>query len=200
MSFFFVWQTREFSVVASWVWGDVLGNKILVVSLTFFLNFNIVNYKSVFKRLNCYFFYFKIVLDWHDRSFHFDCSGRTSQLGTSSVNAGLIVQVGPASSARLQSTLVWLFKSDQPARHIFSQHWCDCSSRTSQLGTPSLKATYVVWMINASRLHAPGTDKLHPRSTRGRTEDRWPMGSSGSRINGLRIIRHRPISPTQWWL
>jgi len=63
-------------------------------------------------------------------------------------------------------------KSDQPARHVFSQRWFDCSSRTSHLGTPSLKATYMVWMISASRLHAPGTDKLHFHSTRGRTENR----------------------------
>jgi len=132
-----------------------------------------------------------------DRSFHFDCSSRTSQLDTSSVNAGLIVQVGPTSSARLQSTLVWLFKSDQPARHNAG---LIVQSRTSQLGTPSLKATYMVWMINASRPHAPVTDKLHSHSTRSRTEDRWPMGSSGSQVNGLRIIRRRPISPTHWWL
>jgi len=134
-----------------------------------------------------------------DRSFHFDWS-RDSQLGTSSVNAGLIIQVRPASSARLHLTLVWLFKSDRPARHVFSQRWVDCSSQTSQLGTPSLKATYMVWMINASRLHAPGMDKLHFHSTRGGTENRWPMGGSGSQVNGLRMIRHRPISPTHWWL
>jgi len=92
----------------------------------------------------------------------------------------LIVQVRPASSVRFQSTLVWLFKSGQPARHVFSQRWFDCSSQASQLGTssvnaglivqsqasqlgtPSLKATYLVRMINASRLHALARLHLRP--------------------------------------
>jgi len=109
------------------------------------------------------------------------------------------------------------WKSRQPARHVFNQRWFDCSSRTSQLGTssvnaglivqvkpassaPSLKTTYMVWMINAYRFHAPDTDKLHLHSTRDRTENRWPMGGSRPQVSGLRMIRHRPISPTHWWL
>ena len=55
-----------------------------------------------------------------DRPFHFDCS-----------------------------------KSDQPARHVFSQRWFDCSSRTSQLGTSSVNAGLIVQVGPASsaRLH-----------------------------------------------
>ena len=85
----------------------------------------------------------------------YDCSSQASQLGTSSVNTGLIVQVKPASSARLQSTLVWLFKSSQPPQHVFSQHWFDCSSHTSQLGTSSINTSLIVQVKSASsaRLH-----------------------------------------------
>jgi len=36
----------------------------------------------------------------------FDCSSQVSQLSTSSISTGLIVQVKPANSTRLQSPLV----------------------------------------------------------------------------------------------
>jgi len=39
------------------------------------------------------------------RQFPFDCSSQASQLSKSLVDAGLIVQVKPASSASLQSML-----------------------------------------------------------------------------------------------
>jgi len=67
----------------------------------------------------------------------------------------LTVQVKPASSARLQSTLVWLFKSSQPARHIFSQHWFDCSSQASQLSTSSVNTGLIVQVksVSSARLH-----------------------------------------------
>jgi len=62
------------------------------------------------------------------RSFPFDCSSRPAQLNTSSMNTELIVQVKAASSARLQATLDWLFKSSQPTRLIFTLYHVSCTN------------------------------------------------------------------------
>ena len=69
------------------------------------------------------------------------CSSQASQL--TSVNTSLIVQV-------------------RSTRLVFSQHWFDCSSQTSQLISSSHYTMCHVWMISVSRLHVPGTDELQP--------------------------------------
>ena len=50
---------------------------------------------------------------------------------------------------------IWLFKSSQPARHVFSQHWGDCSSQASQLGTSSVNTGLIVQVkpARSARLH-----------------------------------------------
>jgi len=60
-----------------------------------------------------------------------------------------------ANLACLQSTLVWLFKSSQLARHVFSQHLFNCSSQGNQLGTSSVNTglTVQIKLASSARLH-----------------------------------------------
>ncbi|KEH30308.1 NB-ARC domain disease resistance protein [Medicago truncatula] len=58
----------------------------------------------------------------------------------------LTVQVKPTSSTHLQSS--------QPAHHVLSQHWFDCSSQVSQLST-SLVSTGLNCSSHASQLISP---------------------------------------------
>ena len=97
---------------------------------------------------------YEIGLTWVD---HFQGLFKSSQpaqqvFSKSSVHAGLSVQVKPASSVSLQSTLDWLFKSSQPAQQVFSKSsvHAGLSVQVKPASSVSLQST-LDWLFKSSQ-------------------------------------------------